>query len=234
LNTIVAEELSQIADRLEKATDFNKEVQALLKEIVTKHSRIIFNGNNYSDEWVTEAETRGLPNIRSTVEAAKAFIDEKNIKVFEKHGVFTRAELESRFEIMLETYVKVVNIEAQTMLDMAKRDIVPAVVNYASDLADSINTIKATGVAADTSVQAELLTRVSSLLAAFSKAVVTLEGSLAKADSLHGSSYDHAYFFRYDVFMKMGELRKIADEMETITGADYWPVPVYGDLLFRV
>jgi glutamine synthetase len=234
LNTIVAEELSQIADRLEKATDFNKEVQALLKEIVTKHSRIIFNGNNYSDEWVTEAETRGLPNIRSTVEAAKAFIDEKNIKVFEKHGVFTRAELESRFEIMLETYVKVVNIEAQTMLDMAKRDIVPAVVNYASDLADSINTIKATGVAADTSVQAELLTKVSSLLAAFSKAVVTLEDSLAKADSLHGSSYDHAYFFRYDVFMKMGELRKIADEMETITGADYWPVPVYGDLLFRV
>jgi glutamine synthetase len=234
LNTIVAETLSQVADRLEKASDISKETQTILKEIVTNHSRIIFNGNNYSDEWVIEAEKRGLPNIKSTVEASKALVVEKNIKVFEKHGVFTKAELESRFEIALENYVKVVNIEAQTMLDMAKRDIIPAVINYISDLADSINTIKATGISADTSVQAELLSKTSGLLAAFSKGIVTLEASLAKADSIHGSTYDHAYFFRYDTFMKMGELRKIADEMETITGSDYWPIPVYGDLLFRV
>jgi glutamine synthetase len=234
LNTIVAETLSQFADRLEKASDFDKEVQLILKETVTNHSRIIFNGNNYSEEWLVEAEKRGLPNIKSTVEASKALVDEKNVKIFEKHGVFTKAELESRFEIALENYIKVVNIEAQTMLDMAKRDIIPAVINYTSDLADSINTIKATGISADTSVQAELLSKTSCLLAAFSKGIVSLEASLEKADSMHGSTYDHAYFFRYDTFMKMGELRKIADEMETITGSDYWPMPVYGDLLFRV
>ncbi len=234
LNTIVAETLSQIAERLEKASNFDKEVQVILKEIVTNHSRVIFNGNNYSDEWVAEAEKRGLPNIRSTVEASKALVADKNVKIFEKHGVFTKAELESRFEIALENYVKVVNIEAQTMLDMAKRDIIPAVIGFTSDLADSINTIKATGVSADTSVQADLLTKVSGLLASFSKGIITLEASLVKADSMHGSTYDHAYFFRYDTFMKMGELRKIADEMETIVGADYWPMPVYGDLLFRV
>ena len=234
LNTIVAETLSQVADRLEKVSDINKEIQAILKEIVTNHSRVIFNGNNYSEEWVAEAEKRGLPNIRSTVEASKALIDEKNVRIFEKHGVFTKAELESRFEIALENYVKVVNIEAQTMLDMAKRDIIPAVINYASDLADSINTIKATGLSADTSVQGGLLSKVSGLLADFSKGIAALESSLEKADSMHGSTYDHAYFFRYDTFMKMGELRKIADEMETITGTDYWPMPVYGDLLFRV
>jgi glutamine synthetase len=234
LNTIVAEILSQFADKLEKASDFNTEVQKIMKEIVTNHSRIIFNGNNYSEEWLVEAEKRGLPNIKSTVEASKALIDEKNVRIFEKHGVFTRAELESRFEIALENYIKVVNIEAQTMLDMAKRDIIPAVINYTSDLADSINTIKATGISADTSVQAELLSKTSGLLAAFSKGIVTLEASLEKADSMHGSTYDHAYFFRYDTFMKMGDLRKIADEMETITGSDYWPMPVYGDLLFRV
>lgn len=234
LNTIVAESLLQIADRLENASDFNSEVQKVLKEIVTEHSRIIFNGNNYSDEWLVEAEKRGLPNIRSTVEAANAFIAEKNVKVFEKHGVFTSAEMESRYEIMLENYVKVINIEVQTMLDMAKRDIVPAIIKYATDLAASINTIKTTDIGADVSVQAELLTSVSSLLAEFRKKIAELEGSLDKAASMHGSSYEHAYYFRYSVFEKMGELRKTGDALEAITGSAYWPMPTYGDLLFRI
>lgn len=234
LNTIVAEILSQVADRLEKATDFNAEVQAILKDIVSKHSRIIFNGNNYTDEWVEEAAKRGLPNVRSTVESAKAWIDEENVKIFEKHGVLSKTELESRYEIELENYVKVINIEVQTALEMAKRDILPAVVAFATDLADSINSIKATGIAADISVQSETLVEVSKLAADFKKKTAALEASSEKAAGIHGDSYKHAYFYRYEVFEKMGELRSVADALETIVGSDYWPIPTYGDLLFRV
>ncbi len=234
LNTIVAETLCEIADRLEKAKDFNKDVQLILKEIVEKHDKVIFNGNNYSDEWVAEAERRGLPNTRSMVEASKALIAKKNIKVFEKHKVLTKAELESRYEIMLENYIKVINIEAQTMIDMSKRDITPAVINYATDLADSINSIKATGVDADISLQSDLLKDVSSAAANFKKKIAALESSLAKAEKLHSDSYKHAYAFRYDVFLRMGELRAAGDALETIVGSDYWPMPTYGDLLFRV
>ena len=234
LNTIVAETLGQIAERLEKASDFNAEVQLVLKEIVLKHSRVIFNGNNYTDEWVAEAEKRGLPNVKSTIEASKALIAEKNVKIFEKHSVLTKAELESRYEIMLETYVKVVNIEALTMLEMAKRDIVPSVIAFATDLADSINSIKATGVDADISVQTGLLTEVSSLAADFRKKISSLETAMEKVSKMHGDSFKHAYFFRYDIFMKMGELRAAGDALEGVIGSDYWPMPTYGDLLFKI
>lgn len=234
LNTIAAEVLSQIADRLEKAGDFNSEVQAVLKDIVSKHSRIIFNGNNYTNEWVEEAEKRGLPNIKSTVESAKALVADKNIRIFEKHGVLSKVELESRYEIMLEGYVKTINIEALTMIDMAKRDILPAAIKFSTDLAASINAIKATGVGADISVQSELLIEVSSAAAEFRKKITALEASMAKADEVHGTSYEHAYYFRYDVFIKMGELRAIGDKLETLVGAEYWPIPTYGDLLFKI
>ena len=234
LNTIAAEVLSQIAERLEKATDFNSEVQAVLKEIVSQHSKIIFNGNNYTNDWVEEAERRGLPNIKSTVESAKALVADKNIKIFEKHGVLSRIELESRYEIMLEGYVKTINIEALTMIDMAKRDILPAAIKFSTDLAVSINAIKATGVGADISVQSGLLTEVSSAASEFKKRISALEDSLAKADEVHGTSYEHAYYFRYDVFIKMGELRAAGDKLETIVGAEYWPIPTYGDLLFKI
>ena len=234
LNTIVAETLSQIAERLENAGDFNAEVQILLKEIVAKHSRVIFNGNNYTDEWVAEAGKRGLPNIKSTIEASKALIAEKNVSVFEKHSVLTKAELESRYEIMLENYVKVVNIEALTMIEMAKRDILPSIIAFATDLADSINSIKATGVDADISVQSELLTEVSSLAADFKKKIFSLETTMAKASKMHEDSYKQAYFFRYDIFMKMGELRAAGDALEVVAGSDYWPMPTYGDLLFKI
>ncbi|NTV90401.1 MAG: glutamine synthetase type III [Clostridiales bacterium] len=234
LNTIVAETLSEIADKLEKAKDFNKELNTILKDIVAKHDRIIFNGNNYSEEWVVEAEKRGLANTKSMVEAAKALIAKKNVKIFEKHNVLNKTELESRYEIMLENYVKVVGIEAKTMIDMAKRDITPAIIGYATDLADSINTIKATGVAADISLQTALLKDVSAGAADLKKKIAALEASIAKAEQIHDDSYKHAYAFRYDVFVKMGELRTVVDALETIVGADYWPMPVYGDILFRV
>lgn len=161
LNTIVAETLSEVADKLEKATDLDAEIQAILTDIVKNHKRIIFNGNGYSDEWVAEAERRGLPNIHSTVEAAKAMIDEKNQAVLEKHGVLTRVESTSRYEITLENYNKIINIEALTTLEMAKRQIIPAVIQYTTSLAESINTIKATGINVDISVQTESLTEIS-------------------------------------------------------------------------
>uniref|UniRef100_UPI0025F27D4C glutamine synthetase III family protein n=1 Tax=uncultured Clostridium sp. TaxID=59620 RepID=UPI0025F27D4C len=161
LNTIVAETLSKIADRLENASDLSSEIDKLLTELVKNHKRIIFNGNGYSDEWVEEAEKRGLPNIKSTVEASKALIAEKNLKILEKHGVLSRKECEARYEILIENYNKLLNIEALTTLEIAKRQILPAVIKYETSLAESINSIKATGIDVCASVQSELLTKVS-------------------------------------------------------------------------
>ncbi|MDK2805594.1 MAG: glutamine synthetase [Thermoanaerobacterium sp.] len=146
LNTIVAEVLSEVADRLENANNFNEEVQKILKEIVTNHKRVIFNGNGYSEEWVKEAEKRGLPNISSTVDAIPALLKDKNVKVMEKHGVLSKVELESRYEIMLENYAKTINIEALTMLDIAKRQLLPAVIKFIKEVADSVNAAKSTGL----------------------------------------------------------------------------------------
>jgi glutamine synthetase len=234
LNTIVAETLSQISDRLGKAEDFNSEVKAVIKEIAVNNKRIIFNGNNYSEEWVAEAEKRGLPNIKSMVEASKALVAEKNIRVFEKHNVLTQVELESRYEIMLENYIKTINIEALTMLDMAKKDILPACIRFVTDLAGSINSIKSTGIDADISAQADLLKEVSSDIAAFKKSISALEASMNKVSGMTGDAFDTAYAYRYDVFTRMSELRACGDKLETLTGAEYWPMPVYGDLLFKV
>ncbi|WP_459478617.1 glutamine synthetase III family protein [Clostridium saccharoperbutylacetonicum] len=234
LNTIVAETLSEIAEKLEKATDLNAEIQAILTDIVKKHKRIIFNGNGYSDEWVAEAEKRGLPNIKSTVEAAKAMISEKNQAVLEKHGVLTKVEAESRYEITLENYNKIINIEALTTLEMAKRQIIPAVIQFTTSLAESINTIKATGVGADISVQTELLTEVSKLTASLSKNVKLLEELVEKADSFKGDIFDLGMMYRYEVFEQMNVLREDADKLETIVDEDFWPLPTYSDMLFNV
>jgi len=234
LNTIVAEVLNEVADRLEKAQDVNAEVKAILTEIATKHKKVVFNGNGYSDEWVVEAEKRGLQNIKTTVEATKALISEKNLAVMEKHAVLSRVEMESRYEIELENYIKTINIEALTMIEMAKREILPAVIKFATNLAASINTIKATGVAADLSAQTELLTEVSSLAAALKKNVAVLEEATEKASNAHGDTYEQASLFRFDVFEKMGALREVADTLETLVDKDVWPMPTYGDLLFNV
>ena len=234
LNTIVAETLSEIADKLEKATDLDAEIQAILTDIVKNHKRIIFNGNGYSDEWVVEAERRGLPNLKSTVESTKALISEKNIAVLEKHGVLTKVEAESRYEITLENYNKIINIEALTTLEMAKRQIVPAVIQYATSLAESINTIKATGIAADISVQTELLTEVSATLASLNKNIALLEKAVEKADNFDGDIYDLGMMYRYEVFEQMNTLREDADKLETIVDEEFWPLPTYEDMLFNV
>ena len=234
LNTIVAEVLSEVADRLEKAKDVNSEVKAILAEYVTKHKRVVFNGNGYSDEWVAEAEKRGLPNIKTTVESIKALISEKNIAVMEKHGVLSKVEMESRYEISLENYIKTINIEALTMIEIAKRQILPAVIKFATNLAASINTIKATGLAVDLTVQTELLTEVSSLAATLKKNIAVLEDAVEKASNAHGDTYKQAELFRFDVFEKMGTLRDVADTLETLVDKDVWPMPTYGDLLFNI
>jgi len=234
LNTIVAEILDEIAGRLEKASDVDAEIQAILTEYATKHQRIVFNGNGYSDEWVVEAEKRGLANIRTTIEASKALIAPKNIAVMEKHGVLSKVEMESRYEISLESYIKVINIEALTMIEMAKRQILPAAIKFATDVAASINTIKATGVVADLSAQTELLTEVSSLTAALKKNIAVLEEANAKAANAHGDTYEQAALYRFDVFEKMAALRETADALETLVDAELWPMPTYGELLFNI
>ena len=215
LNTIVAETLSEIADKLEKASDLNGEIQAILTDIVKNHKKVIFNGNGYSDEWVEEAARRGLPNIKSTVEAAKAMISEKNQAVLEKHGVLTKVEAESRYEITLENYNKIINIEALTTLEMAKRQILPAVIKFATSLAGSINTINATGLGVDVSAQADLLKEVSTLTASLKKNIGILEEVVAKADSFDGDIFDLGMMYRYEVFEQMSTLREDADKLET-------------------
>ena len=192
------------------------------------------NGNGYSDEWVVEAERRGLSNIRSTVESIPALTTEKSIAVFEKHGVLTKAELESRQEIVLEQYIKQINIEALTMIDMAKRQILPAGIKFATDLAQSINAIKATGVGADTSTQEELLKEVSAVLASFKKNIAELEQEAAKASQMHGDTYEQALYYKRVVFEAMGTLRADGDTLETLVDANHWPLPTYSELLFNV
>lgn len=234
LNTIVAEVLTEVADRLEKATNVTAEVKAILVDYVSKHKRVVFNGNGYSDEWVVEAEKRGLPNLKTTIESIKALISEKNIAVMAKHGVLSKVEMESRYEIALENYIKTINIEALTMVEMAKREILPAVFKFATSLAASINTIKATGVAADLTAQTELLTEVSSLAGSLKKNIVILEDAVEKTSNAHGDIYEQASLFRFDVFEKMAALREVADTLETLVDKDVWPMPTYGDLLFNI
>lgn len=234
LNTIVAEVLSEVADRLEGAADVDAEIETILAEYVKNHKRIIFNGNGYSEEWVEEAARRGLPNIKSTVESTKALIAEKNLEVMEKHGVLSRVEMESRYEITLENYIKTLNIEAYTTLEMAKRQILPAVIRFATSLAGSINTINATGISADVSAQTELLTEVSALTASLKRNIAILEETVAKAEALHGDTYEQAYAYRYDVFEKMSAVRADADKLETIVDEEFWPIPTYGDMLFNI
>ena len=234
LNTIVAEVLNEVADRLENATDAKAEVKTIITEYVTNHKRVVFNGNGYSDEWVVEAEKRGLLNLRTTVESIKALISEKNIAVMEKHTVLSKVEMESRYEIALENYIKTINVEALTMIEMAKRQILPSVIKFATNLAVSINTIKATGVAADLTAQTELLTEVSSLTAALKKNIAVLEETVEKASNAHGDTYNQASLFRFDVFEKMAALREVVDTLETLVDKDVWPMPTYGDLLFNI
>jgi len=231
LNTIIAEILSRIADRLEKTKEIDAEVQNIVTEIVKKHKRIIFNGNNYSEDWVKEAEERGLPNIKSMVAAIPSLISEKAIAVYEKHGVLNKAEMHSRYEIFLEAYAKTINIEAMTMLDMAKRQILPASLEYTGKIAATLSSLKT--VSADSSTAEKLLTELALTIDSFGKNIETLETVLAR----NGSSNDvlkHAEYYRDVVFKAMGTLRISGDKLETMVDAKIWPLPTYADLLFRI
>ena len=231
LNTIVAEAFSEACDVLEKADDFDKALSELITKYATEHKKIIFNGDGYSDNWVEEAEKRGLPNIKSMVEAIPALEDEKTIKVFEQFHVFTEAELRSRVEIKYENYAKVINIEAKTMIDMASKQIIPAIIKYTKTLADTVVAVKAADV--DASVQAEALAEVSELLKEAKEALATLIKVTDEAATKEEGE-EQAKFFKFTVFPAMEALRAPVDKLEMIVDKEAWPMPSYGDLMFEV
>jgi len=216
---------------LEQAEDFEVAVHDLMKEYMTTHQRIIFNGNGYSEEWVAEAKKRGLPNIKTMVEAVETLTTEKSVNLFEKFGIFTRAELESRQEILYETYAKTINIEALTMIDMASKEILPAVIKYTKTLADAANAVTAAGI--DASVQTELLSEVMELLADARDALEVLRGVEAKATSMQAGK-EQAFYYKDAVKTAMEDLRAPIDALEMIVDKSAWPVPTYGDLMFEV
>ncbi|MEZ3486897.1 MAG: glutamine synthetase III [Lachnospiraceae bacterium] len=231
LNTIVAEAFAEACDYIEQSDDFEKAVHDLIKKYAVEHQRIVFNGNGYSDEWVEEAARRGLPNIRSMVEAIPALTTEKSIAMFEKFKVFTKAELESRAEIKFENYAKAINIEARTMIDMASKQFVPAVIKYTKELADTVLAVKAAG--ADASVQAELLTEISGLLAEMKKALLALIKVTDEAAVMEEGEAQ-ACFYHSEVVPAMEALRAPVDKLEMIVDKEAWPMPSYGDLIFEV
>lgn len=233
LNTIVAESLDYISDYLEGKDDLDKALNEVLKKILKEHKAIIFNGNNYAPEWVEEAESRGLLNLKSSAEALPHYTDEKNIKLFEKHGVYTKLELESRKEILLEKYCQTINIEALTMLEMVKKDIIPAICNYSKDLTEGALAKKNLSSDIDVSLETSLVSKISSLSACLSKKTAELDKVLLDAKDIEDSE-ELAKFYHDTVLSQMNEVRAIADELETIVGKGYWPFPTYTDLLFSV
>ena len=232
LNTIVAESFSDACDVLEKAEDFDLAVHDLIKEYASKHQRIVFNGNGYSDEWVKEAERRGLPNIKTMVESIECLTYDNAVEMFEKFDVFSRAELESRAEIKYEAYSKAINIEARSMIDIASKHIIPAVIQYVTSLANSINQVKQASAAAYTGVQEELLVQSADLLKDTKEALRALETVVAEVPETEGK--EQAFFFMQKVVPAMEALRKPVDELEMIVNKNMWPMPSYGDLLFEV
>lgn len=231
LNTIVAEAFADASDVLEQAEDFDKAVHDLIKEYAIENQRIIFNGNGYSEEWVKEAERRGLPNIKSMVEAIPAIVSEKTVALFERFHVFTRAELESRAEIQYEAYAKAINIEARTMIDMASKQFLPAFIGYTKTLADTVIAVRDAGV--DAEVQSEILKEVSVHLKETRDALRILE-EVTEHASLMQEGPEQAHYYYEKVMPAMEALRAPVDKMEMIVDKEVWPMPSYGDLMFEV
>ena len=232
LNTIVAEELEQFADELEKADDFKKALKELLVKTIKEHSRVIFNGNGYDAAWVKEAtEVRGLPELKSTVDALPHFLDEKNIKVFTKHKVFTEVEMHSRTEILLENYSKTINIEALTTAEMATKEILPAVMAYEKQVCDVLLSKKNAGVAYN--LEQSIANKIDSLAESLNSKIAELDSAIVKAQGI-SDVYEAAKCYHDEVFATMQSLRAVADELETIVGEKYWPFPTYEELLFNV
>ncbi|MEI8352224.1 MAG: glutamine synthetase III [bacterium] len=229
LNTIVAETLSEIAGELEGARNLNAKVQSLLQKYAVEHEAVIFNGDNYSEAWVAEAARRGLPNIRNCVDGLNAMTDKANAAVLSKHGTLPKPEIHARHEILLEHYVKTINIEAKTMLSMARREILPAVISFATSLAGSVNAVEAAGLEA--TAQARLLQRVNDAATDLSEAIESLADATDKAAG-EGILARKAAAYRDSVIAAMVALRKVSDGIEPVIGAEYWPLPTYADMLF--
>ncbi len=233
LNTIVANVLSDFADELEKADNFDLAVHDLIKKTLTEHQKVIFNGNGYSDGWIEEAQRRGLPNVKTMVDAIPELTKEKTVEIFEKFHVLSKVELESRAEINYELYAKTINIEAKTMIEMASKKYIPAIIKYTTSLANSINSVKSACLEADLSVQTELLKECSSLLAKAKTALENLKKLVVEAAKKEDGK-EKAEFFKDEIMLAMQELREPIDKLEMLVDKEFWPVPSYGDLLFEV
>ncbi|MBO4445954.1 MAG: glutamine synthetase III [Clostridia bacterium] len=233
LNTIVAEELSQFYERLENATDIELAANELVSDVFKEHGRIIFNGNNYSEKWVEEAKRRGLLNLKTTADAMPAYLADKNVALFEKHKIYTREELESRYEIGLETYCKSLHIEALTMLEMARRDIAPAVCSYMGLVADTVNSKREAIKSIPCKLELDLLADLSKDSDNLAEAITRLEKDVRKAEEIPTIN-DRADYYRDFILKDMEELRTYADNLETVTAKEYWPFPTYTDLLYSV
>jgi glutamine synthetase len=233
LNTIVADALSEFADELEQAEDFNAALQTLVKRTVEKHERIIFNYNNYAEEWVTEAEERGLLNLVSTPDVLPRFTSEENIALFEKHRVLSRTEIVSRTELLLENYIKTIHIEALTMIDLVHRQIVPAVLSYTSKTLDALSRKRSAGIPLDASLETKLVERLSGLSGSLQKDLEALEDAIMRAADC-GETAECAGYYGTEVFYSMQALRGTADELETIVGGADWPLPSYAEILYSV
>ena len=233
LNTIVAEVLDQFADELEKATDFNAALNALIKRTIVNHKRIIFNGDGYSEEWTKEAEKRGLLNLRTTPDALPYFISEKSIKLFTKHNIFTEVELNSRYEILLENYCKTLNIEALTMIEMARRSILPAVIEYTKNITDTLTAKQSIGIDISKCKEKEVVEELSYITSMIIENTEKLENALIGVKDIEGIQ-NEANYYKDTVIAAMNELRAVADRAEVIVGDEYWPYPRYGELLFSI
>ena len=233
LNTIVAEAFKEAADQLEQAEDFDTAVHDMIKTLLSEHRRIIFSGNGYSQEWVEEAERRGLPNLKIGIDSVDSLITDKAICLFESFGVYTKAELESRAEIEYESYAKTINIEAKTMIDMVGKQIIPAVIRYTTNLAASLGAVQSACPEADCSTQKELLLETSDLLADMKTALAALTDAIGKAAAVVNNK-ERAYAYHDLVTTAMENLRRPADRLEMIVDKELWPLPSYGDLIFEV
>ena len=233
LNTIVAEALKEFADELEGKDDFETALDELIKKTLKEHMRIVFNGNNYSDEWVEEAERRGLLNLKTTVDALPYYIKDKNIKLFVNNNIYTEVEMHARYEILLEEYSKVINIEALTTVDMARKQIIPAVTKFMKDLSDTIISKKAVGLTNSCDMEKGTLTQVSGFANKLYEEVEKLSTLLTKVDN-YTDALENATFYKSQIIPAMGAVRSAADSLEVLVGKDYWPFPTYSDLIYRI
>ncbi|MBE6919525.1 MAG: glutamine synthetase type III [Ruminococcaceae bacterium] len=231
-NTIMAEELGRFADRLERSENFREELAALLHETFKAHQRIIFDGNGYGEAWIEEAKRRGLANLRDTVDCMPAYIDPKNVELFTKHGILTKAEMHARYEIHLENYCKVTTIESNTLLDMVQREILPAVLRYSDELAGTILRKRKTTVASCVAEE-KLLAHISALSDRLYELCAQMKVHLAGAPAVDGG-IEAARYYRDKVFACQSDMRRVVSELESCTSAAHWPYPTYADILFSV